>query len=442
MVTRREILLRSAQAFAFAALGGRTLTLSAGRPGTGPAILTDEDQELLQAIEEAAFRFFWEAASPYTGLVKDRSYADGTDDRPVASIAATGFGLTALAIGDRRRFRSSEKIRERVRKTLKFLWERFPQHKGFFFHFVDMHSGERVWNSELSSVDTTLLLLGALTCGRHFEDAEIKELAVKLFLRADWQWMLNGGRLLSHGWRPESGFIEYRWDNYCELMMIYLLALGSPSFPIPGESWEAWERTWFDYEGLHYIESRAPLFVHQYSHAWFDFRGKRDRHTNYFQNSILATRAHKIFCQKLKDEYPWFGENLWGITASDSQKGYVVWGGPPKAGPIDGTLVPCAPAGSIPFLPRECLDVLHRMKRDYGKKVWKRYGFVDAFHPGDKWFDRDVIGIDVGITMLMAENARSGFVWDTFMSSEVAQRGMERAGFRAEEKLPAGPKPS
>ena len=176
--------------------------------------------------------------------------------------------------------------------------------------------------------------------------------------------------------------------------------------------------------------SFAPLFVHQYSQAWFDFRDKRDRYADYFKNSIIATEVHRRFCLDLASQFPDYSEDLWGITASDSPKGYVIWGGPPATGPIDGTVVPCATGGSLPFLPQETIRVLHTIKNRYGNRAWNRYGFVDAFNPLTNWYDTDVVGIDTGITMLMAENARTGFVWETFMKNPEAKRGMQRAGFK------------
>src|SRR5687768_3279975 len=212
-------------------------------------------------------------------------------------------------------------------------------------------------------------------------------------------------------------------------MLLYLLAMGSPTHPIPAESWHAWRRPVLEYEGMRFITVNAPLFIHQYSHAWFDFAGKRDRYTDYFQNSVIATKAHKLFCIRLKQGFREFSEDLGGITASDSAKGYRAWGGPPEHGGLDGTLVPCAAAGSIPFLPKDTLHTLTQMRERLGSKVWKRYGFVDAFNPHTNWFNPDVIGIDVGISMLMAQNYGSGLVWKTFMRSRDMRRAMDRAGF-------------
>ena len=270
-----------------------------------------------------------------------------------------------------------------------------------------------------------------LTCRAYFDDEEIRSLATQLYERADWQWFLNGGRAVSMGWKPQTGFLKARWDHYCELMMIYLLGIGSPTRAIPPDSWKAWSRPVINYQGIEYISGKDPIFTHQYSHAWFDFRGKRDAYADYFENSVKATKAHKLFCLSLRERFPDYDEDLWGITASDSAHGYVAWGGPPPIGPLDGSVVPCAAAGSLPFLPRDAILVLQNLRVKFGKKAWKRYGFVDAFNPLTDWYDPDVIGLDLGISLVMAENARSGFVWETFMKNEEARRGMERAGFHA-----------
>jgi hypothetical protein len=208
---------------------------------------------------------------------------------------------------------------------------------------------------------------------------------------------------------------------------------------LPAQAWDAWKRLTFDYEGRRYIGSFAPLFVHQYSQAWFDFRGKRDRYADYFENSVVATKVHRRFCIELGKQYPDYSADLWGITASDSDHGYLVWGGPPETGPIDGTVVPSAAGGSLPFLPVETLQVLRNMRARYGSGAWSKYGLVNAFNPLKGWYDHDVVGIDTGITLLMAENLRTGMVWDTFMKNPEARRGMDRAGFKAY-KAPEAPK--
>ncbi len=391
----------------------------------------DEDQ-FLEELERACFQFFWDESNPYTGLVKDRSQANGSDSRNVASIAATGFGLGGMCIADLRGWEDKEKIRERVRNTLRFVDTRVPQAHGFFCHFLNFRNGERAFQSEVSSIDTAIFICGVLTCRAYFdEDAEIRDLATKLYERVDWGWLLHGEKTLSMGWTPEHGFIRSRWDSYSELMMVYLLGLGSPSNVMTRANWEAWTRTYFEFNGIRYIGSHAPLFVHQYSHAWFDFRGKHDKFADYFTNSVIATKVHKLWCLEISREFPDYTEDLWGVTASDSARGYAVWGGPPPMGRLDGSVVPCAAGGSLPFLPEETLRVLRTIRSKYEQRTWKRYGFVDAFNPLTNWYSQDVLGIDAGIMMLMAENSRTGFIWEQFMKNDIAKNAFARAGFRA-----------
>jgi hypothetical protein len=392
--------------------------------------LSPEDDQFLNEVEIATVQFFWEQGNSKTGMVKDRCNVHQERPGDAASIAATGFGLTALCIGDQRGFIPTSAALERVFATLRFLWRKLPNHRGFFYHFANPETGERMFDSEVSSVDTAILLCGILMVRQHFRHPAVAELANLIFTRVDWSWLSEDTSLLTHGWTPEIGFLPSRWDYYSELMMMYLLGMGSSAHPLNPQTWNAWKRSTFEYDGLRYIGSFAPLFVHQYSQAWFDFRGKRDKYADYFQNSAVATEVHRRFCLELGKQFPTYSDDLWGITASDSQQqGYIVWGGPPATGPIDGTVVPSAAGGSLPFLPGPTLRVLKNIRNKY-PSAWTKYGFVNAFNPLKNWYDTDVIGIDTGIILLMAENLRTGFVWQTFMKSPEAQRGMERAGFR------------
>ena len=402
---------------------------SAPGSAAGVATVSAEDDQFLNDLEHASFLFFWEQASPKTGMVKDRCNVHNETRNVASSIAATGFGLTALCIGEQRGFISTSAALERLFATLRFLWKKLPNHRGFFYHFANPETGERMFDSEVSSVDTAILLCGILTCRQHFQHRGVAELADLIFNRVDWTWLSEDTSLLTHGWTPEVGFLSSRWDYYSELMMMYLLGMGSSAHPLKQETWNAWKRLTFEYDGLRYIGSFAPLFVHQYSQAWFDFRGKRDKYADYFENSATATEVHRRFCLELGKQFPDYSEDLWGITASDSEHdGYVAWGGPPATGPIDGTIVPSAAGGSLPFLPDATMHVLKTIRNRY-PSAWTKYGFVNAFNPLKNWYDSDVIGIDTGIVLLMAENLRTGFVWDTFMKTPEAQRGMERAGF-------------
>jgi len=392
------------------------------------------EDRFLEEMSRRAFRYFWERASQQTGLVLDRALnSDQPETRTVSSSAATGFGLTAFCIAAERGWMARDALRQRTLNVLRFYAETSVHEHGWFYHFVDANSGARVWSCELSSIDTALLLAGVLTAKQYFNDAAVSRLADAIYTRIDWRWMLNGHpTLLSMGWKPESGFLDARWETYCELAVLYLLGIGSPSTPLAPDSWYAWKRPSLTYAGRTYISGAPPLFTHQYSHAWVDFRQRREAagaRTDWFANSQAATLAHRQFCIDLgKSEFPGcYNENLWGITASDSAKGYVAWGGPPKDGPIDGAVVPCAAGGSLMFEPGLCVTALMNMRERFGGRVWNRYGFADAFHPLNGWTNPDVLGIDLGIMLLSAENARSGNVWTWFMRNPEIQNALRLA---------------
>ena len=388
---------------------------------------SDAQAAFLEEMIRRGCAYFWERAEPNTGQVLDRARADGSPEvRRMASIAATGFGLSALCIADHHGYYPHADIVERVRRTLRFHWTTLPQHEGFFYHFSDMTTGVTSRGAELSSIDTAILLCGVLTCRTYFDDDEIHDLATRIYERVNWPWMLNGGTTLSMGWFPNKGFLSARWNMFAEEMMLYLLAIGSPTHPLPPSAWESFRREQTTYEGITYLSTNAPLFIHQYSQAWFDLRSKADRHANYFDNSRKATEAHRLFCMSLGGNY---SPDYWGITSSDAIGGYTGWGGPPKQGPIDGSVVPSAAAGSLPFLPEACLQTLMTQRNRFGEKAWQRYGFIDAFNPAKPWFDPDVLGIDLGVSVLMAENLRSGFVWQYFMKNAEMTGALHRVGF-------------
>jgi len=400
--------------------------------------LAARDEALLEDMSRRAFRFFWEQADASTGLVRDRARTDGSPHdethRNVASIAATGFGLTALCIAAERRWLEPREARERVRATLRFFATRALHEHGWFYHWMDTATGERRWQSEVSSIDTALLLAGILTARQKFRaDAEIVRLATAIYERVDFPWMLNNHPTqLSHGWRPETGFIKYRWDAYSEHLILYLLAIGSPTHPITPRAWLAWRRERITYAGYTYITG-GPLFIHQYSHAWVDFRGRSESRypfTDYFANSVGATRAHRAFCLALSAEFPGYTENIWGITASDSAKGYVAWGGPPRDAAIDGTVVPCAAGGSLMLTPDIAVPALRVMHDQFGQRIYGQYGYADAFNPNTGWVNPDVIGINLGIMLLSAENLRTGNVWSWFMRNGEIPEAMKRVGLR------------
>lgn len=431
--SRREFLALTAGAATLAgsAFGATKIPLSAPN-------LTADDRQFLDDFAKRCFLYFVEQVGPRTGIVMDRAGMDGAGGRgDVGSSAATGFGLTALCIGASRGWISKERARAQVVVTLRYFWQHAFHDHGWFYHFMDVNSGARKLNSEISSIDTTLFLCGVLTAAGYFQaDHEIQLLAKQIFSRVDFAWMLNGDQyLLSHGVMPGSGFIKARWDAYSEASALYLLAIGSPHHPIPAKSWYVWLRPPVKYQGWEFI-SGGPLFTHQYSHAWIDFRHQMDgdpSYINYFENSQYATYAHRDFCVSLKSMYSGYNSDMWGITASDSPNGYVAWGGPPDEGPINGTLVPCAAAGSLMFSPEICLPVLRQMRKVYGDKIYGRYGFTDAFNPNWKnqklWVNRDVIGIDVGISLLSIENLLTGNVWHWFKRNPYIETAMDRAGF-------------
>jgi len=396
------------------------------------------DLQFLEDLEQRSFHYFWGQADPKTGLVPDRARTDGSpldqNHQNVGSIAATGFGLTALCIGAEHHWIESTEARERTRKTLRFFARQAFQEHGWFYHWLDTKTGERRWNSEVSSIDTALLLGGVLTARQYFrEDREIGELATLIYDRVDFRWMLNGeSLLLSHGWKPETGFLKPRWDTFSEDTILYLLAIGSLAHGISPHSWSALWRDRYRYEGHAYFTTiGVPLFMHQYAHAWIDYRDRRETtsdHIDYFKNSINATLAHRAFCINLSRQFSGYGPNVWGITASDSANGYLAWGGPPIDPAIDGTVVPSAAGGSLMFTPELSLAALREMRARFGDRVYGRYGFVDAFNPNTGWTDSDVIGINVGIILLSAENARSGNVWNWFMRNAEIPRALQRAG--------------
>ncbi len=424
--SRRQFLRVALTGAAVLPLAGKTLA-SGLLPGRAEPALSD--LALLDDLERAAFEFFWNEANPETGLVLDRCNANGSGARGMASIAATGFGLTALCIGAERQYRPRVQIERRVARTLEFLAHHAPTEHGFLYHFVEPGTGKRLGGSEISPIDMSILLCGALTCRESFHSNETRRHATVLYDRVDWPWALNGAKTFALDWTPEYGFSALRWDAYCESMMLYLLAMGSSTHPIPAECWRAIRRPKMVYGGRQYISLPAPLFVHQFSHAWFDFRDKHDDYANYFENSVIASHAHREFCAELGQRFPCYSGDVWGITASDSSEGYVAWGGPPLLGPVDGSLVPAASAGSLPFVFPESIAVLRNLRAYYGKQIWKKYGFVDAFNPLTGWASQDVLGIDVGISLLMAENARTQFIWNTFMRNPEAGKALQRAGF-------------
>ncbi len=400
------------------------------------------DSAFLEMVQRASFEFFWQEANPGNGLIKDRS-ASGA----VCSIASVGFGLTAIAIAIDHGWITRAAGRERVLAALKTFWEK-PQgreaqgnigYRGFFYHFLDMNTALRAWNSELSSIDTALLLAGILDMKQYFTtddpaEVQIRNLADSIYHRVDWNWMRNFQPNVTGGWFPETGFLNWWWGGYNEAMIMNILGLGSPTHPLPSTIWPAWTSgyKWQTHYGYAYVNF-PPLFGHQYSHCWIDFRNIQDaymrgRGMTYFENSRRATLAARAYAIANPGKWRGYGENVWGLTACDGPNGYRARGAPPAEND-DGTIAPTAAGGSMPFAPEVCLPALRYMYETYGASLWMRYGFRDAFNLTQNWWGPDVIGIDEGPIVLMIENYRNGSVWQRFMQNADIQRGLQRAGF-------------
>lgn len=431
--TSRREWLRAAAQSALAAVVPRTPA------GMGDVGLQAADEQLLDDLSHRCFEYFSEQSDGRTGIARDRAHADASEYAPegrfVGSTGATGFALTAMCIGAERGWISRDEARDRVRVTLgSYASGPVKNEHGWFYHFVDVRSGERHTKSEVSTSDSTWLVAGALTARQYFrEDAQIGELATKIYDRVDYRWMLNGDPFfLAHGWRPETGFIQFRYSKYCQLACMYLLGIGSRTHALSPEAWYAWSREPFEYDGFHYY-GRTLLWTYQYPFAWWDFRKRRESRglrAQWFANSATATRAHRAFCMDLAKQFPGYSGDIWGITSSASPRGYSAWGGPPPTKNLDGSVAPCAAAGSLMFTPDISVPALHAMKDRFGDRIYQRYGFVDAFNPNTGWQAADVIGIDIGITLLSAENLRTGNVWKWFMANAETQRAFDLAGIK------------
>jgi hypothetical protein len=425
---------------------------------TNQAPLSDE---LLATLQRKTFDYFLNEVNPSNGLVADR-----TKDGAPASIAAVGLALTAYPVGIARGFWTREEARALTLATLRFFWSsgQGPEpdatgHKGFYYHFLDMETGRRTWQCELSTIDSALLLAGVLTVGAYFreeneDEEEIRSLSEKLYRRVDWDWARNGRSTLTHGWRPEHGFIRHRWKGYDEALILYVLGLGSPTHPLPAESYAAWLSSyeWKDIDGRELVYA-GPLFIHQLSHIWIDFRGiqdnfMRDHGSDYFENSRQATYVQRDYAIRNPLEFAGYNENSWGITASDGPGrkrrriggierkfyGYRARGAP--YGPDDGTLSPWATVASLPFAPEIVLPALRHF-HDIDLKVDDPYGFKTSFNPTlatpdgrpTGWVAPDHLGLNQGPIVLMIENHRTDFLWRLMRNCPHIVRGLRRAGF-------------
>ena len=405
---------------------------------------------LLQETARRAFLFFWEKADANTGLVSDRAANFGKDDYTIASVSATGYGLAALVSGVENHWISRNEGETRARRTLSFLINEMPHKNGWFYHFVDKRTGARAWKCEVSSMDTALLIAGAMLCGQYFLARDIRKMANALYERVGWNWMrTRDGKapdslLIAHGWKPERGFLRYNWDSYSEGTLLYLLGLGAAK-PLPPASWTTWKREIVTYDNIQTVTG-GPIFLHQMTHGFFCFKNKRDQGGwNYWASSVQATKINRQFCINNAPKRKGYGPNGWGINAGDGPRGYRAYQAVGLVGEKeDGTLSPSGVLGSLPFTPALCREAADAMYTTYGAKLWGRFGFANAFNLTKNWFGQDVIGIDLGMALLAIENERTGLFWKRMETHPAAKRAFARAGLKrdpvllGEERVKAG----
>jgi hypothetical protein len=452
------------------------LAACAAQPPTGPESASpgtiSRNDPFLDTVQIRTFRWFWQHTDGRTGLTPDR-----WPTRSFSSVAAIGFGLSAYVVGVERGYVTRGAAAERTLNTLRFLYTQ-PQdsastgvagYRGFFYHFLDFERGLRFQQVELSTIDTALLLAGALSCQQYFDRNDATETAIRayadsIYRRVDWRWARARPPVVSMGWHPERGFIQADWIGYNEAIVLYVLALGSPTYAIEPDVWTAWTSRydWASFYGQEHVNF-APLFGHQYSHIWIDFRGIQDaymrgRGIDYFENSRRATLSQRAYAVHNPNGWRGYGPQLWGLTAVDGPKDTaVVVGGRERrfftyrargaaADEIvdDGTLAPTAVGGSVPFAPEITIPTLKHMRSTYGADLFTEFGFLDSFNPtyefggrvqhgrvvpGRGWFDGDYLGIDQGPILLMIENYRTGLLWELMKRSPYFIRGLCRAGF-------------
>jgi len=456
---------------AWLGLAGCRATPAASQ-ATPPPTLKTAEAAFFDTLSERTFRWFWDLCDARTGLTPDR-----WPTRSFVSVAAVGFALTAYPIGAEHGWVTRAQAARRVLNTLHFFWQA-PQdtaiagvtgYRGFFYHFLDPTTGQRFENVELSTIDTALLLAGALFCQSYFDrrgavEDSIRALADSLYRRTDWRWAQFRPPTIALGWRPREGHLPYDWRGYNETLILMVLALGSPTHAVGPEAWPAWTQhyRWGTFQGQEHL-GFAPLFGHQYSHVWLDLRGIRDdfmreKGSDYFENSRRATLAQRAYAIANPQGFAGYGENLWGLSACDGPvertvtidgrertfRTYAARGASFTEVVDDGTLTPTAAGGSIAFAPEVVVPALMTMRAAYGERLFGRYGFLDAFNPTLKlpistqhgvvdtalgWFDTDYLGIDQGPILAMTENHRSGLVWRAMRRNPHIVRGLKRAGF-------------
>jgi hypothetical protein len=417
-------------------------------------------EDLLDRLQRAAFDYFRQAMNPANGLVADNSRANS----PV-SIAVVGFALSSYTVAVERGWLARPEAVQRSLAALRFFRDSDQSggpestgYKGFYYHFLDFHSGARVWRSELSMIDTALLIAGALTASMYFdantaEEVELRKIVDMLFRRIDWRWAQDGGETLRQGWKPECGFLHYGWEGYNEAIVLYVLALGSPTHPLEGHCYHAWTATyqWENVYGYDFLYG-GPLFVHQFSHAWIDFRGikdpfMREKRCDYFENSRRATLVQREYAQRNPNEFAGYDEHCWGLTACDGPSdewpdtageprrlfGYAARGVP--YGPDDGTIAGWAALASLPFAPEVALDAVRQMHLRYPEML-PESRYASSFNPGlasvdhRAWVSPGNFGLDQGIVVMMIENYRTGLIWRLMRDCPPIRAGLRQAGFR------------
>jgi len=436
--------------------------MSVKKKGAGRRRQVENDvDDHLRRLQRDTFRYFWKETNPRNGLIADNTAAE---DMP-ASIAGVGFALASYPVAIERSFVSRGQAANRALTTLRFFWEA-PQgpmpdasgHRGFFYHFLDVANGRRAWRCELSTIDTAILIAGALTAAAYFDRAtpaerEIRTLAGALYRRVDWRWAQNGGGSVSHGWTPERGFQRFRWEGYNEALLLYVLGLGSPTHPLTATSYQTWTSTyrWKKLYGHEFLYG-GPLFMHQLSHVFVDFRGIQDafmkgQAIDYFENSRRATYVHQQYAIRNPRRFRDYGALVWGITASNGPGpttrrvrgvsrrflGYAARGVP--YGPDDGTLAPWAVVASLPFAPEIVLPTLLHCAEKYHEE--NEYGLVCSINPtfpdggpgSAGWISDDHFALDQGPVILMIENYRSGLIWRLMRNCPYIVTGLRRAGF-------------
>jgi hypothetical protein len=421
--------------------------------------LSESDDDFLDRLQRAAFGYFVKNVNRRNGLVADTSRPGSP-----ASIAVVGFALSAYPIGVERGWMTRAEASARTLVTLRFFWNSqqsetidATSYKGFYYHFLDMESGKRVWQSELSLIDTTLLLAGVLTAGVYFsadnaEEAEIRRCAEEIYRQIDWQWALGGAATARQGWKPESGFLHYGWEGYSEATILYVLGIASPTHPLPADSFKAWTAT-YQWENVYDVEYlyAGPLFIHHFSQAWIDFSGiqdefMREKSCDYFKNTRRATLIQREYARRNPHEFKGYGEDCWGFTAGEGpgfvtrkdgvQKrnymGYVARGVP--FGPDDGTIDPCSVLASLPFAPDLAFTAIRHMLAAY-PEIAVNSALTSGFNPtfsssgSAGWISPGCFGLDQGIVVLMIENFRSGMIWRLLRQCRYISDGLRKAGF-------------